>query len=265
MNVSAFLSTVAVGQFVLANGAGIGYGEFHLDAQSLAWLSRRLPEIGDALTRGSAWVTLWDSLLDGELPSSRFLDLAIGALPRETDELNIQRILSYLEHAYWTFTPDADRRLRAPDVERVLRAGLTSAATPSLKGAYVAALRGVALTPETVGWLTRVWRGDEVVTGLTLAEPDFITLAQALAVREVPGWKAILEQQIGRTMNPDRKAHLQFVVPALSSDPAERDRFFASLADVANRRHEAWVLDGVSAICTTRCGRRRPSSTSIQA
>ena len=101
------------------------------------------------------------------------------------------------------------------------------------------------MTPETVGWLTRVWRGDEVVTGLTLAEPDFITLAQALAVREVPGWKAILEQQIGRTMNPDRKARLQFVVPALSSDPAERDRFFASLADVANRRHEPWVLDGL--------------------
>jgi aminopeptidase N len=231
--------------FVLANGAGIGYGEFHLDAQSLAWLSRHLPEIGDALTRGSAWVTLWDSLLDGELSTSRFLDLAIDALPRETDELNIQRILSYLERAYWTFTPDADRRTRAPRVERVLRAGLTSAATPSLKGAYFGALRGVALTPETFGWLTRVWRGDEAVTGLTLAEPDFITLAQALAVRDVPGCNAILEQQIGRTMNPDRKARLQFVAPALSSDPAERDRFFASLADVANRRHEPWVLDGL--------------------
>jgi aminopeptidase N len=230
--------------FVLANGGGIGYGEFHLDLQSLAWLSRHLPEIGDALTRGSAWVTLWDSLLDGELPTSRFLDLAIDALPREGDALNIQRILSYLQHAYWTFTPDADRRSRAPRVERVLRVGLTSA-TPSLKGAYFEALRGVALTPETVGWLTRVWRGDEAVKGLTLAEPDLITLAQALAVREVSGWKAILEQQIGRTMNPDRKARLQFVVPALSSNPAERDRFFASLTDVTNRRHEPWVVDGL--------------------
>jgi aminopeptidase N len=101
------------------------------------------------------------------------------------------------------------------------------------------------LTPETVGWLTRVWRGDEAVKGLTLAEPDLITLAQALAVREVSGWKAILEQQIGRTMNPDRKARLQFVVPALSSNPAERDRFFASLTDVTNRRHEPWVVDGL--------------------
>jgi aminopeptidase N len=231
--------------FVLASGAGIGYGEFHLDEQSLAWLSGHLPEIGDALTRGSAWVTLWESLLNGELLSRPFLDLAIAALPRETDELNIQRILSDLEHAYWIFTPDSDRHSCAQGVERMLRAGLDSAGTTSLKGAYLAALRAVALTPETVGWLARVWRGDEVVSGLTLGELDFISLAQALAVRDVPGGTHILDQQIERTMNADRKAQLRFVASALSPNPAERDRFFASLGDVANRRHEPWVLEAI--------------------
>jgi aminopeptidase N len=38
---------------------------------------------------------------------------------------------------------------------------------------------------------------------------------------------------------------LEFVLPALSDDPVTRDRFFSSLADVANRRREAWVLDGL--------------------
>ncbi len=197
------------------------------------------------MTRGSAWISLWESLLVGELLSSRFLDLAIAALPQETDELNIQWILSCLEHAFWIFTSDADRHSRAPAVERVLRAGLASAATPSLKGAYLAALRAVALTAETVGWLARVWRGDEVITGLTLGEPDFISLAQALAVRDGPGGTDILDQQVEHTMNPDRKARLQFVVSALSPNPAERDRFFASLGDVANRRHEPWVVEGL--------------------
>jgi aminopeptidase N len=231
--------------FVLPNGEGIAYGEFHLDSQSLSWLSRRLPEIGDALTRGSAWVTLWDALLDAELPAGRLLDLALAALPREDDELNVQRVLSYLQQAYWTFTPDEQRTSRAPAVEQALRDGLARATTSSLKSAYFSALRDIATTPATVGWLTRVWRGDEVVAGLTLAETDFIALAQELAVRAVPGWQAILQQQIARTQNPDRKARLQFIVPALSSDQAERDRFFASLDDVANRRHEPWVLDGL--------------------
>ena len=58
----------------------------------------------------------------------------------------------------------------------------------------------------------------------------------------------ILDQQIAAgTQNPDRKARLQFVVPALSSDlSTERDRIFRpSLADVANCLREPWVLDGL--------------------
>ena len=57
--------------FVLANGGGIAYGEVHLDPASLAWLTRHLPEVDDDLTRGAAWVTLWDALLDGELEVER--------------------------------------------------------------------------------------------------------------------------------------------------------------------------------------------------
>src|SRR4030095_2280827 len=38
------------------------------------------------------------------------------------------------------------------------------------------------------------------------------------------------------------KARFAFVMPALSRNPAVRDAFFDSLNDVANRRHESWVL-----------------------
>jgi aminopeptidase N len=231
--------------FVLPNGAGLGYGEFHLDPASRQWLSQHVADIPDALTRGSGWVTLWDALLDGELPAGRLIDLALGALPRESDELNVQEILADLQQAYWRFTPAAERTARAAAVERVLRERLDAAATVSLKGAYFGALRNIALTSGTLDWLARVWRGDEHVPELPLVETDYITLAQELAVREVPGWQAMLSRQVERTANPDRKARLQFVIPALSADPAERDRFFASLAAIDNRRHEAWVLDAL--------------------
>ena len=166
-------------------------------------------------------------------------------MPRETDELNVQRILSYLPHAFWIITADDQRRSCAPGVERALRAGLASSVSPSLKGAYLAALQAVALTAESVDWLLRVWQGDEVVSGLTLAEGDFISLGLALAVRDEAASRSILDRQIARTTNPDRRTRLAFVAPALSPDPAVRDRFFASLADVGNRRHEPWVLDGM--------------------
>ena len=51
--------------------------------------------------------------------------------------------------------------------------------------------------------------------------------------------------QLARIDNPDRKARFAFIMPALSGDAALRERWFLSLADVENRRREAWVLDGL--------------------
>jgi aminopeptidase N len=64
-------------------------------------------------------------------------------------------------------------------------------------------------------------------------------------VRDVAAAPEILATQLERIDNPDRKARFEFVMPALSSDEAVRDRFFESLADVRNRGREAWVLEAV--------------------
>jgi aminopeptidase N len=234
--------------FVLPSGSGLAYGEIHLDAASRDWLAANTPSIRDALTRGSAWLTLWDAVLEGELPAARLIDLALRSLPRETDELNVEAILDQVRTAYWRFTPAADRHRLAPRLEQVLQTRLALARTQSLKGAYFAALRSVSLTPATVEWLTSVWDGRVKVPGLTLAEPDYIALAEDLAIKDGPHGRQIVTTQIERTKDPDRKARLTFVAPALSPDGAERDAFFASLSDVANRRHEPWVLEALRAL-----------------
>ena len=63
-------------------------------------------------------------------------------------------------------------------------------------------------------------------------------MALELAVREVPGWHEILQTQLERTQNPDRKARFAFVMPALSADPAVREQAFARFAQLENRRRE---------------------------
>jgi aminopeptidase N len=231
--------------FVLANGGGIAYGEIRLDPASLAWLTAHLPEIDDDLTRGSAWVTMADALAAGDVKPDAFLALAIQSLRTEKNELNVGRILAYTRNAYWQFTDPAARAKLAPRLEQVLRLGLDNAVTQTLKASWFGALRDMALTPATVAWLARVWKEEEKIPGLTLAEPDFIRLAEELAVRGVPDAAPILERQIERTRNPDRKAQLVFVRPSLSANPAERDAWFAALADPVNRRREPWVLEGL--------------------
>jgi aminopeptidase N len=231
---------------VLPSAGGIGYADFQLDPATIDYLLAKLPELGDSLTRGSAWVTMWEQMLEGRVPASALFELALAALPTERDELNVQRILSYAQQLYWRFLPAPVREHSAPTLERTLRMGLDAAGTSSLKAAWFASLRDVAVTPKALEWLERVWRGNEHVPGLTLSEPDYITLAMELAVREVPAWNEILDKQHGRIQNPDRKARFEFVRPALSADPLVRNAFFERLRHADNRRHEPWVLEAVS-------------------
>ena len=249
--VAAATTTVrgAVGRpaplYVLPSGGGLGYGLFLLDDRSREYLLAHLEDIQDPLTRGAAWVTLWDNLLEGRVAPGALLDLAARALPYESDEQNVQRVLGYVNRAYWRFLPEEQRLARAPALESLLRAGLARAATTSQKSVWFSTFRDVAQTPDGLAWLERVWRRDERIPGLALAETDEIAMAMELAVREVPRWDQVLRMQLDRTENPDRKARFAFVMPALSADPAVREQSFARFRDVENRRREPWVLESL--------------------
>jgi aminopeptidase N len=242
--------TAAVGLerplYVLPNGGGVGYGLFVLDDASRIYLLEHIEDIPDALTRGSAWVTLWDNLLEGRVRPGAFVDAAVRALPHETDEQNAQRVLSYVTRVFWKHFQDGDRRARSASLEQMLRQGIARVGTQSQKAAWFNAYRDTVLTPPGLAWLEQVWRREEKIPGLTFAEPDEITMALELAVREVPNWQSILQAQLERTQNPDRKARFAFVMPALSADAAVREQSFARFQNVENRRREPWVLESMA-------------------
>jgi aminopeptidase N len=191
---------------------------------------------------------LWDNLLESRVRPEAFFDAALRALPLESDEQNVQRVLSYVARVFWRFLPPPDRLARVAMLEAVLRQGLARGRTQSEKSAWFNAYRDTALSGDALAWIERVWRRDENVAGLTFAEPDEITMALELAVRQVPGWEGILRAQHERTQNPDRKARFAFVMPALSADAGERERAFERFRDVENRRREPWVLESLQYI-----------------
>ena len=230
--------------YVLPNGAGLGYGDVRLDADSREWLADHLPEIEAPLTRASAWLTLWDSMLNAEVAPLRIVGLMLGALPVESNELNTLRILGWLERAFWIFLTDEERARTAPAVERGLRAALDAATSPPLKTAYFRSLRTLAWTPETVSWLRDVWAGT-ADPGMALGDADRVLLVEELAVRNLPDAPSLLECQIVDTSDEERRAALAFVAPALSSDARVRDGFFETLQTPAHWRREPWVLDGL--------------------
>jgi aminopeptidase N len=232
-------------EFVLPTGGGLAYGDFILDDASRAFLIQHLPDLNDPLSRGAAWVTLWEEMLGRRVQPSEFLELVQRALPREDTEQNVQLVLGYAADAFWAFLSESQRRDIAPKFEQILQAGLDQAASSSLKATYFAAFRSAVTTPAGVAFLERVWRRQHKIAGLTLAESDEAAMALDLAVRSVPAAAAIVEEQRGRFLNPDRKARFEFEMPALSDRQDARDAWFESLRDLKNRRHEPWVLEGL--------------------
>jgi aminopeptidase N len=231
--------------YVLPNGDGLGYGLFLLDDASRTYLLEHIEEIPDALTRGSAWVTLADNMLESRIGPAAFLACALRALPLESDEQNTQRILGYVTRTFWRWLSAEERAAHGPVLEVALRAGIDRARTQSQKAAWFNAYRDTVLSKDGLAWLERVWRRDERVPGLMLAEPDEIAMALELAVREVPGWQRILQAQHDRTENPDRKARFAFVMPALSAEAAIREQAFERFRQLEHRRREPWVLESL--------------------
>src|SRR6185295_20057498 len=127
--------------WILPTGGGFAYGDFTLDDASRAFLLQHLPDLKDPLTRGAAWDTLWEEMLDGRVQPSDFMDLSLRALPREGTEQNVQLVLSYAGDAFWQFLSDAQRREVAPKYEQILRAGLDHGTSSSMKATYFSAFR----------------------------------------------------------------------------------------------------------------------------
>jgi aminopeptidase N len=234
-----------IARFILPNADGLGCGLFLLDPATRRYLLDHIDDIPDPLMRGSAWVDLWENFLEAKITPPEFLDLATRALPKEKDEQIRQRVLANLTQAFWRFLPPEQRSARAPTLEAMLRAGIAEAASAGAKSAWFTAFRNIVLTSNGLAWLERVWRRQEKIKGLPFAEEDETVMALELAVHAVPGWLQILTTERDRIQNQDRRTRFEFVMPALSADPAVRRQAFERFRKLENRRHEPWVLDAL--------------------
>jgi aminopeptidase N len=231
--------------WALPSGGGLAYGLVVLDPGTVAYLTRPMHLPDDPLTRAAALITLWEAMLDGQLPPGGLFVTLLEAIEVETDELVLQLLLDQARTTFWRFTHVRERAGAAERLERVLHAGMARAGSTSARAALFTTLRSVALTPACVEWLEAVWSRVRQVDGLPLSDVDEAALALDLSIRMPDRAGAIITTQIARTVDPDRRARLAFIAPAVSADAATRTAFFEGLAAPARRAREAWVLDAM--------------------
>ena len=156
-------------------------------------------------------------MLEGRVPPARVLDELLAALPRETDELNVQQMLDYVRAAFWRFTA-ADDRARSRRGSKRCCAPASTGADDEHEGRVVrrAAQRRDDARDAGLARTGLAPRGED--PGLPLAETDEADLALDLAVRDVPTRRRCSRRRSTRFKNPDRKARFAFVMPAVSRD-----------------------------------------------
>ena len=242
--------------FYLTNGSELGYGYFRLDKKSQEYLLSNINGVKDDVTRGAAWLALYESLIRGDLNKERFINTLLQGVVAESEPLNRQNILAQLGVVFWKFLSPEQRSKVAPEFEIALWKFIDDEQLDKeAKSTYYKALVNIATTQSTIDRLFTIFdtEGNQGLGGagglepscLELSENDFITLAYELAVRLPDRANTILDRQFARLANEDRRKRFLFVRSALAKDQAQRDRFFDSLKDADNRRPERWTLEAL--------------------
>jgi aminopeptidase N len=227
--------------FILFNSAGEGYGQWPVDPA----LPQYLPRLTKPLHRASAYIALYEQMLTGKsITPAKLLQLLGTALRTEQEELNIKLISNYISSIYWQFSTPKQRQDLSADLEKQIWTAMLQHTGTNLKKQLFKAYQDVFLTPGGRDRLYQVWSRQQAPGGITLSEDDYTSLAFSLAVRDDADQK-ILDVQNSRISNADRKRRFEFIMPALSGDPAIRNQFFKSLQQSANRTKEANVLSAL--------------------
>lgn len=231
--------------YIIPNGNGDAYGYFKLDEKSKNYLLENMNLVQNDLTRGIAWIDLYENLREGEVNGLVFVKALQKHLSGEKNSLILERMLSYLRSSYWLDLSTDERKQINSLLEESLWLQLDTEPDPSKKSSLFSCLLSITESEKNLNELHRLWQEESTIGGLRISENNAYDLACNLAIKLPAKANEIIATQIERIQNPDRKERMRFVAPALSPDAQVRNRFFESLKLAENREHEPWVCEAL--------------------
>ena len=238
-------STVSVPQvvgldapdFLLFNSSGQGYGVWPSDKTMVTGIRN----MNKPLNRATAYISSYENMLIGKaIKPLDALKLYVDALVWEKEELNVKLLSNYISSIYWGFISTDDRAIVATQIEHTLWNGIGQQPSPNTKKLIFKTYQDIFSSTEARDRIYAIWQSTSTIPGIKLTEDDYTSIAFSLALRD-DNDKLILSKQLVKITNPDRRKRFEFIMPALSSNKAVRDQFFASLALKTNREKEANV------------------------
>jgi len=242
------------GKFIIPNTDGCGYGYFQLDSLTSDFIlnslsnyssgkNAELPLLNDVVTRGSLLITLYENLLNGTILPDKFARAMYEYLPQEENTLLFTRAIGYLSA---TYTKYLCKNGANEELEQNLWNLIENNKNVQHKTLALRVFMDVVNSAKGVERLFSLWSKPESLSSVKLGERDLIKASYELMLRLPEKYTQIIELQLSRITNPDRKREFKYVIPALSSDKAVRDSVFNSLLKEENRNVEPWTSTSLS-------------------
>jgi aminopeptidase N len=231
-------------KFIFPNSDGSGYGYFRLNEEDIKQLLSAVNMVSDAEQRAAAFMSLWEEVLNGQLPPDQMLSALKTGLAVEKDPLILDYLSARTGDVYWKLLNTDIRNRQSEELEKIVWSRISGEADISLKRTLFSLYRFIVVTENGIHRLMNIWSG-RLDPGIRLSENDFIQIASALALRDIPGADSVLTIQLARIKNPDRKSQMEFTLAALSADTSLRYSFFKRISSAEERVREPWVLEGL--------------------
>lgn len=227
---------------VLPNASSMSYGYFPLDKQSQSYFLQQVNSVADPLLRGAIWIALYEDFLNKNIGLEPFFTSVLESIPVERNRLNRSYLLQTLERLYWRFLNSQQREQYSVQVENIMEKAYLNATTGGEQTAFFRTYYKTALSDEVLVKLRAIWEQQQITPDLPLTESESIDLMAELALRTPKESSYLINTQMKRTENKDRRERLGFICGSLLYNHSARDAFFDGFKHPENRGTEPWVV-----------------------
>ncbi len=225
--------------WVYLNAKGKTYGFVELDSLTVNYFLNHFSLLKDDLLRASILTDLAENLYEGKIKSQAFLRMLISELQQEPNSVIFERMLGNLEYCFIYKSTLDEQKAFQEKLEVVLWSEY--AKRKAQQTALINNIIRISASNESLTKLEDCLNHPESHKDIKLSADQQTELAYQLALKQPSKAMKILDKQKNRITNPDKKAQFRFVRQSLSSEKANRDKFFNSLLQEENREHEPWV------------------------
>lgn len=231
-------------EIILGDCEAWGYGSFLPTESGMRFLFDQMNQL-PSLQRAIAWQTLFNGVLHKKYKAELFIRMCIKHLPNETNNLIINRTLSFFSTVFHTYLDEGSRQLLIDETERFFITILFKNQPKLHKKPFFRTLLSLYTSGDTGNYFYKVLTGQIRRDDLVLTDDDRLTIAYNLVLRN-PGRYDRMKRYIHRTIkNPDLLKRFDFVYPALSGEKETRDSVFQALLLPENRGNEVWSADAL--------------------